>query len=67
MRELRVLVVMLEITVDNDDESDEVSNNVSGKVGEGDSAIVTLTNTNSPTPNFPITTTGNYNITYYST
>jgi len=51
---------MLEITVNNDDESSEECDNVSGKVGEGDSAIVTLIKTTHPTPNFPITTTGNH-------
>lgn len=65
MRKLRVLFVILEITVDNDDENDKVCYNVSGKVGEKDSAIVALISINSPTPSFPITTTGNYHQTIY--
>ena len=46
IRELSVLVVMLEIAVDNNDESDEICNSVSGKVGVGDSAIDTLISIN---------------------
>ena len=54
---------MLEIAVNNDDESIEVCREGSEKVGVGDSAIVTLIKTTHPTPNFPITTTGNHHQT----
>lgn len=46
MRELRILVLMLEITVDNDDENGEVNGEGSGKVGERASAIDTLISIN---------------------
>ena len=55
--------MILEIAANNDDEISKVYNNVSEKVGVRYSAIVTIININSPTPNFPITTTGNQYIT----